>query len=106
MKTCPNCGRESFLWGGESCDVCDADSDGINDRDEPIGIGPILGHSLFHAEDKGFEVVDAGRLQISVGEWPVHLTRKQEASYLLVLRAVGRRYRVLGISRDGTGALG
>lgn len=96
MTECPFCQRPSFLWSGDTCDVCDKDSDGTNDRDESIGIGPVEGHSLFRAEDKGFEVVDAGHLQISLGEWPVYPTQRQWNLYQRVLKIIERRYNVVG----------
>lgn len=37
LTRCKFCGREARLWGGPSCDVCDRDSNGVNDRDDPIG---------------------------------------------------------------------
>jgi hypothetical protein len=53
-KVCTFCGRPKMLWGGGTCDVCDRDNDGINDRDEPLSMpcttDPLL---LFQPEEKG-----------------------------------------------------
>jgi hypothetical protein len=56
MKACLYCGRPAHLWGGESCDVCDRDSNGINDKDELIGSGAVVVPSIFESQQKGFLV--------------------------------------------------
>jgi hypothetical protein len=57
------CGRPAWLWGGISCDVCDRDNDGINDRNEPISSGDgQASKSLFDIPSQGF-VVTGFRMQ-------------------------------------------
>lgn len=56
MKTCPHCGRPLHLWGGETCDLCDRDSNGIHDRDEPVGTNLTPSRLLFPPEEKGFAI--------------------------------------------------
>lgn len=64
MKECPFCQRPAFLWGGDTCDMCDKDGDGVNDRDEPVGMGPAPEtRSLFSAEEKGWEIVGGFELR-------------------------------------------
>jgi hypothetical protein len=65
MKTCNTCGRNQYLWGGESCDFCDADNSGVNDSAEVIGTGTmrINEHGLFASiQEKGWAV--AGLLRV------------------------------------------
>ncbi len=56
LLKCPLCSRPAHLWGGDTCDVCDSDNSGINDKDEPIGTDKPLRHSLFEPASKGFVV--------------------------------------------------
>lgn len=55
MKSCEFCGREVFLWGGETCDICDSNSDGTLDRHQPVGIETSTAHFLSPPE-KGFVI--------------------------------------------------
>lgn len=55
---CHQCGRPSYLWGGISCDKCDADSDGVIDATQPLGTGPTRPtDTLFPADERGWELV-------------------------------------------------
>ena len=56
MTHCKFCGRPAHLWGGQSCDVCDRDGNGINDKDEPVGFSPIRQSSVSGIVEKGFVV--------------------------------------------------
>jgi hypothetical protein len=58
---CPHCQRPAHLWGGATCDVCDRDNSGKNDRDEPVGIGPHATPQLFKAEEKGWWLSSSAR---------------------------------------------
>lgn len=57
---CKICGRDAYLWSGDSCDVCDRDNNGLRDIAEPIGIDAAVSHSALPSNpdnEKGFQVV-------------------------------------------------
>lgn len=55
---CGYCNRPAYLWGGYTCDACDADGNGIEDQEEVVSMGESF-HvpTLFPVEEKGWKIV-------------------------------------------------
>jgi hypothetical protein len=66
FMVCSHCGRPSHLWGGESCDACDRDNNGVRDVEEPVGIGPGVSRLLFPVEEKGFVLLGEARQSAAI----------------------------------------
>jgi hypothetical protein len=91
-KTCSICGRPQLLWGGKTCDVCDRDSNGINDRDEPIGLTTVDENLLFPPEEKGFVLVGSVKRLKAIPDWVLTDGLASVDKRLRVLRAFMRRF--------------
>lgn len=59
LSKCPLHDRTSYLWGGDMCDMCDKDGNGLIDcLESAVGIGPSpRNHSLFAPEEKGWAMI-------------------------------------------------
>jgi hypothetical protein len=91
-KVCPACGRPQLLWGGSTCDVCDRDSNGINDRDEPVGLTTVDRNLLFQPEEKGFALVDGVKRSKAIPDWVLGDDPTLADKRMRVLRILMRRF--------------
>lgn len=90
LTVCPNCGRPAHLWGGPSCDVCDRDSNGTNDRDEPVGSGAVVVLSVFESRQTGWEMVGQTKRRVAL---PLNFSLLSDERQLHVLQVLKDRFK-------------